>query len=189
MSMDAHLINEVRAKMYKAIEVLKGDLGTIRTGRATPAVVEHIIIHAYGGTQKLKVMELATIAATDPHTLVLTPFDQSIIGEISKSIMEANVGLNPVIDGNVIRIAIPPLSEERRGEFVKLMHQKLEGGRIMIRQIRHDVMGDIRRKSLAHEVAEDEKIRLEKQIQEITDEMMAEIEVLGEHKERELMQI
>lgn len=175
--------------MQKALEVIKGDLATIRTGRATPALVEHIVINAYGGTQRLKVMELATFAVTDPHTLVLTPFDQSIIGDINKGIMETNVGLNPVIDGGVIRISIPPLSEERRQEFVKLMHQKLEGGKVMIRQIRHDVMGDIRRKSLAHEVAEDEKSHLEKQIQEVTDEMMAEIEVLGEHKEKELMQI
>ena len=182
-------INELKGKMLKAIEVLKGDLGTIRTGRATPALVENITIHAYGGTQHLKVMELATIATTDHQTLVLTPFDQSIDGEIVKGIMETNVGLNPIIDGNVIRISIPSLSEERRAEFVKLMHQKLEGGKVMIRQIRHEVMADIRRKFLAKEMAEDEKTRLEKQIQELTDEMMAEIEVLGEHKERELMQI
>lgn len=187
--MDQNLITEVRAKMLKAIEVLKGDLATIRTGRAAPSLVEHIIINAYGETQRLKVMELATIGATDPHTLVITPFDQSIIGEIAKGILEANMGLNPSIDGNVIRISIPPLSEERRGEFVKLMHQKLEGGRVMVRQIRHEVMAEIRRKFLAKEMAEDEKARLEKQIQELTDEMMAEIEVLGEHKEKELIQI
>ena len=187
--MDPNLINEVRTKMLKAIDVLKGDLGTIRTGRATPALVENTIIHAYGGTQHLKVMEVATIATADHQTLVLTPFDQSIIGEIVKGIMESSVGLNPVIDGNIIRISIPPLSEERRGEFVKLMHQKLEGGKVMIRQIRHEVMADIRRKSLAHEIAEDEKSRLEKQIQEITDEMIAEIEVLGDQKEKELMQL
>ena len=182
-------INELKGKMLKAIEVLKGDLGTIRTGRATPALVENITIHAYGGTQHLKVMELATIATTDHQTLVLTPFDQSIDGEIVKGIMETNVGLNPIIDGNVIRISIPSLSEERRAEFVKLMHQKLEGGKVMIRQIRHEVMADIRRKFLAKEMAEDEKTRLEKQIQELTDEMMAEIDVLGEQKEKELMQI
>ena len=187
--MDPNLINDVRQKMLKAIDVLKGDLATIRTGRAAPSLVEHIVINAYGGTQKLKVMELATIAATDLHMLVLTPFDQSIIGDIAKGILETNVGLNPSIDGNVIRISIPSLSEERRVEFVKLMHQKLEGGRIMIRQIRHEVMADIRRKFLAKELAEDEKTRLEKNIQEITDEMMAEIEVLGEHKEKELLKI
>lgn len=183
------MINNLRTKMLKALDVLKGDLATIRTGRATPSLVEHLTIASYGGTQRLKVMELATIAVTDHHTLVLTPFDQSIIGEIVKGIMEANVGLNPSIDGNVIRISIPPLSEERRQEFVKLMHQKLEGGKVMIRQIRHEIMADIRRTFLAKEMAEDGKTRLEKQIQEITDEMMAEIEVLGEHKEKELMQI
>lgn len=182
-------INELKQKMLKAIDVLKGDLGTIRTGRATPALVENIVINAYGGTQKLRVMELTTIGATDHQTLVLTPFDQSIIGEIVKGIMEANVGLNPMIDGNVIRISIPSLSEERRAEFVRLMHQKLEGGKVMIRQIRHEAMAEIRRKFLAKEMAEDEKAHLEKQIQELTDEMMAEIEVLGEHKEAELLKI
>ena len=171
--------------MQKAIEVLRGDLATIRTGRATPALVEHIVINAYGGTQRLKVMELATIATTDHHMLVLTPFDQSIIGEIVKGIEGANVGLNPVIDGVLIRISIPQLSEERRGEFVKLMHQKLEGGRIMIRQIRHEAMADIKKQDLA----EDEKTRFEKQIQEQTDEFIAEIGVLGEKKEQELLQI
>ncbi|MBI2036665.1 ribosome recycling factor [Candidatus Microgenomates bacterium] len=184
-----NLLNDLKQKMGKAIEVLKGDLTTIRTGRATPSIVEHIVINAYGGTQRLKVMELCTIAAPDHQTLVLTPFDQSIIGEIAKGIQEANVGLNPSIDGTVIRISIPPLSQERRGEFVKLMHAKLEGGRIMIRQIRHEAMADIRRKFLAKEMAEDEKSRLEKQIQELTDEMIAEIGVLGEHKEKELLQI
>lgn len=187
--MDLNYLNDLRQKMLKAIDVLKGDLATIRTGRAAPSLVEHIVINAYGGNQRLKVMELATIAATGPHALVLTPFDQSIIGEISKGILEANVGLNPMIDGNVIRISIPYLSEERRGEFVKLMHQKLEGGKVMIRQIRHEAMADIRRKFLAKEMAEDKKTRLEKQIQEITDEMIAEIEVLGGHKAKELMSI
>ena len=187
--MDPNLIPQIKTRMLKAIDSIKGDLATIRTGRATPNLVENIVIAAYGGAQRLRVMELATIAITDSHTLVLTPFDQSINGEIVKGIMETGVGLNPIIDGAVIRISIPPLSEERRGEFVKLMHQKLEGGKVMIRQVRHEVMADIRRKSLAKEIAEDEKSRLEKQIQELTDEMVAEIEVLGQHKEKELMQI
>jgi|SRR5581483_1122950 len=178
-------LNAIKQKMQKAIEVLKGDLATIRTGRATPALVENVVISAYGGAQRLKVMELATIGVTDSHTIVLTPFDQSIIGDITKGILENNVGLSPVIDGNIIRISIPPLSEERRGEFVKLMHQKLEGGRVMIRQVRHEAMGDVKKADLA----EDETKRLEKQIQELTDDSMAEIEILGEQKEKELMQI
>ncbi len=187
--MNPNLLNDLRQKMDKALEVLKGDLATIRTGRATPSIVEHIVINAYGGTQRLKVMELATIGAADHQTLVLTPFDTSIIGEIAKGIMEANVGLNPAIDGNLIRINIPPLSQERRTELIKMMHQKLEGGKIMVRQIRQEVMGEMKKKFTDKAISEDELTRNEKEIQKVTDEMMAEITVLAEHKEKELLQI
>src|SRR6266704_1828691 len=106
------LATTTKQKISKVLNILKGDLGTIRTGRATPALVENIIINAYGGSARLKVMELATIGASDPQTLVVTPFDPSITGEIQKGIEAANVGLNPVIDGVLIRISIPPLSQE-----------------------------------------------------------------------------
>lgn len=182
-------IVQIRQKMGKALEVLRADLATIRTGRASPSLVESIVIAAYGGMQKLKVMELTAIAASDPQTLVLTPFDQSIIGEIAKGIQEANVGLNPVIDSNLIRISIPPLSEERRVEFVKLMHQKLEGGRIMIRQVRHEAMAEVKKQFSQKSISEDEMVRLEKEIQKVTDKIMAEIEGLGKRKEEELLQI
>src|SRR3989344_9452356 len=105
------LIADTRIKMGKILDVLRTDLSTVRTGRAAPSIVENIVINAYGGSQRLRVMELATIGSSDPQTLVITPFDNSIIGEIQKGILEANVGLNPVIDGQVIRISIPRLSE------------------------------------------------------------------------------
>lgn len=179
-------LDAIKQRMHKALEVLKNDLGTIRTGRATPALVENISVSVYGGSTHLKVMELATIGAPDIHTLLLTPFDPSIIGEIAKGIQEANVGLSPSVDGQIIRISIPPLSEERRAEFVKLMHQKIEQGRINIRQVRQDAMSDIKK---IEGVSEDEQKRLEKLVQEETDKLMKEIDVAKDKKETELMQL
>ncbi len=176
-------------KMQKVLEVLKTDLATVRTGRAAPSLVENIVISSYGGTQKLKVMELATINATDIHTLLITPFDGSIIGEIQKGIMEANVGLTPTIDGQAIRISIPLLSEERRQELIHLMKQKLENGKIMVRQVRHEAMIDIKKQYTNKEISQDEQLRLEKEVQNSTDKIMGEIEGLGKRKEEELMQI
>src|SRR6185312_440483 len=102
--------------------VIKQDIATIRTGKATPALVENIIISAYGGTAKMRLMELATIGATDPQTLIITPFDKSIIHEIEKGVQDAHTGLNPIVDGQLLRISLPPLSEERRQELIKAMH-------------------------------------------------------------------
>jgi len=113
----------VKQQMQKVVEVIKVDLGTVRTGRASPALVENVVIHAYGGTQALKVVELAQITTQDSQTIVITPYDSSIIGEIQKGLMEGNIGLTPVIDGQIIRISIPPLTEERRQQLVALVNQ------------------------------------------------------------------
>jgi ribosome recycling factor len=119
-------VSQMREKMQKALLVLQQDLSTVRTGRAMPSLIENVVVSVYGGAQRLMIKELTTISASDPQTLVLQPFDPSIAGEIQKGIMEANIGLTPSSDGNVIRISIPPLSEERRKELIKLMKQKLE---------------------------------------------------------------
>lgn len=182
-------IEEVQQKMQKVLSVLHTDLATVRTGRAAPSLVENIIISAYGGSTRLKVMELATIAASDPQTLLITPFDNSVIGEIQKGIMETNVGLNPVIDGAHIRISIPPLSEERRQQLIKLMHQKLENGRIMVRHVRHEAMADVKKQFNDKAISEDDMFRLEKEVQRMTDDTMGQIEALGRKKEEELLQI
>ncbi len=183
--MDPSFIANVREQMRKAVEILRADIATIRTGKAAPSLVENITVSVYNGASRLKVMEVATVNALDPHTLVLTPFDQSIIEEIRKGIMESGAGLNPASDGQVIRISIPPLSEERRQELIHLMHQKLENGHIMVRQIRHEAMNDIKN---AH-LPEDGKERAEKEIQRATDEYVSEIDALGKKKEEELLQI
>ncbi len=175
--------------MQRVLEVLHGDLATVRTGRATPSLVDSIVVSVYGNTTKLKVMEVATISTSDSQTLVIAPFDGSIIGEIQKGIEVANVGLNPVIDGAVIRISIPPLSQERREQLIHLMKQKLENGKIMVRQVRHDTMSQIKKIYGNKEISEDEMVRLEKEVQTITDKTVEEIDGLGKKKEAELQQI
>jgi len=177
---------EIKKKIEKVLDILKGDLATIRTGRATPALIEGVVISAYGGSTKLKVMELATVAVTDSHTIVLTPFDISIIHEIQKGIEAANVGFTPVVDGNVIRISIPALSQDRREELIKAMKHKLENGRIMVRQVRHEAMEIIKKD---YEGREDDIKRLEKEVQKLIDETMETIEEWGRRKEQELLQI
>jgi ribosome recycling factor len=180
------VIQETKQKMLKALEVLQNDIATVRTGKATPALVENVVISAYGGSAKMRIMELATISVSDPHTLTLSPFDNSIIGEIQKGIQDANLGLSPAVNGEVIRISIPPLSQERRQELIKLMHQKLEGGRISLRQLRHDAMDAIKKDD---ELSEDDIKRLEKEVQKITDDFSAEIDTIGKKKEAELLAI
>jgi ribosome recycling factor len=180
------LLTDTKNKIQRVLDVLKGDLDTVRTGRAAPSLVENIVISAYGGSARLKVMELATIGATDTHTLIVTPFDPSIIGEIQKGIESANAGFTPSIDGNIIRISIPPLSQERREELIKAMRQKLENGKIMVRQVRHEAMEDIRKE---YEGREDDIKRLEKDVQKLVDDTVETIESWGKQKETELMQI
>ncbi len=183
------ITSSTKAQMDKVIEMLKADLSTVRAGKASPALVENLVVGAYGGTQKLKVIELAQIQATDPQTIVITPYDASIIGEIHKAILESNTGLTPVIDGQLIRISIPPLSEERRQELVHLVNQKLEGGKIQIRQVRHEGMAEVKKQLSDKLITEDDNARLEKEIQKLTDDTIAQIETMGKQKEQELMVI
>lgn len=184
-----NLLNSTRERMKKAIEVTRVDLSSIRSGRATPALVENIVVSVYGGTQHLKVMEIGTIGTTDAKTLVISPYDPSIIAEIERGIAAANVGLNPVIDGEILRISIPPLSEERRQEYIKLAKVKLEAGKVMVRGVRHDAMKELDGALASKDLGEDEKKAGEKKVQELTDEMIAELESMEEKKEAELMQV
>lgn len=183
------VVAQMRQKMQKALLVLQEDISTVRTGRAMPSLVENVAVSVYDGAQRLRIKELATISASDPQTLVLQPFDPSIAGEIQKGIMEANIGLTPSSDGNVIRISIPPLSEERRKELIKLMKQKLENGRIAIRQIRQDARNVVRKKHNDKEISEEQMYGIDQEIQKITDQIMLPVDEMGRKKELELMQI
>ena len=181
--------SSVRSKMQQVVDLITSDIGAIRTGRASPALVEGLEVSVYGGAQKLKIQELATISASDTQTLLIDPWDKSIIGEIRQGILSANVGMNPNIDGEIIRISFPPLTTEDREKYVKLLSTKLENGRVMIRQLRGDAMHEIRKTFEAKEITEDEKFSQEKHLQEITDEFIGSIETVGERKKAELLQI
>jgi len=183
------IISGTRERMQRAYEILRHDFATIRTGKANPSLIENIVINAYGGTQRLKVMELATIHAQDPQTLVITPFDQSVMSEIERGIFDSGVGLNPIVDRNILRITLPPLTEERRREFVKLISQKAENGKIMVRQVRHESMDEVKKMGTSGKVSEDEVKRLEKEIQRLTDEFIEKIDTLCDEKEEELMKV
>jgi ribosome recycling factor len=181
--------SSIRSKMQSSLEVVASDIAGIRTGRASPALVENVVCPAYGGTQRLKILELATISAPDPSQIVINPWDKSIIGDIKKGIMEANIGMNPSIDGEIIRISMAPLTTEDREKYVKLLSGKLENGKVIMRQVRADEMHEIKKKFETKEMTEDEKFGNEKKLQEITDEFVGKIEEMGEKKKVELLQI
>lgn len=178
-----------RARMQQVLDLVLNDIGSLRTGRAMPSLIEGITVAVYGGTQKMKVQELGTITTPDTQTIIIDPWDKSVIGEIRQGILAANVGLNPSIDGEIIRVTLPPLTSEDREKYVKLLSQKLESGRIMIRQVRADAMHDIKKAFEAKEFSEDEQFDAEKKVQAVTDEFVAKIDSAGEHKEQELLQI
>jgi len=180
---------EVTQKFQKVVDLVSSDIAGIRTGRATSSMVENIVCPAYGGTQFLKVVELASITVSDPTQIVISPWDKSIIGDIRKGILEANLGMNPSIDGEVIRISIPPMTTEDREKYVKLLSQKLENGKVMMRQVRADEMHEIKKKFESKETTEDEKFADEKTLQELTDSNITKIESLGESKKQDLLQI
>lgn len=177
---------QVKQKMQHSLEALREDLTSVRTGRATSALVENIVVKAYGGAQSLKVMELSSITVPDPQSIVIEPWDKSIIGDIRKGIEAANVGLNPSIDGERIRLVIPPMTTEDREKYVKLLKQKLENARIMVRQIRGDAKKEI---DDSEDLSEDQKFAQEKRLQEITDDFIKQIEEMGKKKEEELRTI
>ncbi len=180
---------QVRQKMQAALDVLANVIGTIRTGRATPGLIQNLEVSVYGGTQKLRILELASVTAPDPQTLVIDPWDKSVIGEIKKGIELANIGMNPNIDGEIIRISIPPLTTEDREKFVKLLSGKLEESRVAVRQIRADAMHNIKKDFEEKKITEDEQFAFEKNLQNLTDEFVQKIESSGEKKKQELLQL
>lgn len=183
------LLNQTRDKMKKAVEVTIADLGTIRSGRATPSLIENVVLSVYGGTSQMKLMELATINAQDAKTLLITPYDISILQEIEIGLQKANVGMTPIVDGEAIRINLPPLTEERRREFIKLAKTKVEAGKVMVRQVRQDAMHSAKKLADENAIDEDQKKMLEKHIQELTDSMVEELGELEKKKETELLQV
>ena len=180
---------QVRQKMQVALDVTLKDMASVRTGRVTSSLVEDIIVPAYGGTQRLRVQEVASITLSDPQNLLIEPWDKSIIGDIRKGILEANVGLNPSVNEGYLRITVPPMTTEDREKYVKLLSVKVENGRVMVRQIRADAMGNIKKGYEAKTITEDEKFHQEKRVQELTDDYIKKIEAAGEAKKHELLSL
>jgi ribosome recycling factor len=180
---------ETRTNMQRSVDHFKAELAAIRTGRAAPALVENIPVNAYGGSARLAVKELGMITVQDAQTLVIQPWDQSVIGEIRQGILAANIGLTPVIDNNIIRLSVPTLTTERRQEYARLLREKMEETRVAIRNIRQDKMREIKEAFEDKVISEDEKFKAEEDLQKITDEFTAKVEELGEKKEAEIMTV
>ncbi len=183
------VVKRAKENMQKAFEVLNTDLATVRSGKASNQMVENIEVTAYNGSARLKIMELATISVPDPKTIVIAPFDVSIIGDIEKGINESGLGINPVVSESIIRLSIPPLTEERRAEMVKMINQKCENGKVMIRQNRQDSMQEIKKIKDEGHTSDDEVARMEKEVQRYTDEFIKNIDLLRDQKEKELMTV
>ncbi|KKQ83728.1 MAG: Ribosome-recycling factor [Candidatus Woesebacteria bacterium GW2011_GWA1_38_8] len=181
--------SSIRSKMAQVFSMVQSDLGSLRTGKASAALVDDLAVMVYGGQQKLKIKELAGVSSPDHETLIIEPWDKSIIGEIRQGILSANIGMNPSINGQIIRISFPPMTTEDREKYTKLLATKLESGRVMIRQVRQEGMHDIKKAFEEKSLSEDEKFAEEKKLQEITDEFVEKINVMGEKKKEELLQI
>jgi ribosome recycling factor len=181
------LLKDAEGRMGKSVESSRNELATVRTGRASPHLLDRIVVDYYGAQTPLK--QLANVAASDARLLTVTPFDKGAVGSIEKAIQESDVGLTPSNDGNVIRLAIPEMTEERRREMVKVVHGVAEEGRIAVRNIRRDTMHDLRELKKEGDAGEDDERRAEAALQKQTDEAIAEIDSLLKGKEEEILEV
>lgn len=180
-------LTESNQKIEEAVHHFKVEISGIRAGRANPAFIENIPVEVYG--TKMKLMEVGNISAPQPSLLTVQLWDASVLQSVLKGIQEANLGLNPSNDGTLIRLPIPPLTTERREEFIKILHQKMEEGRVAIRQVRQDFRNDWKKESEDGKISEDEFMRREKLLQDLIDKTILVIEKLGKDKQQELTEI
>jgi ribosome recycling factor len=189
--MSSELIDELLVdagqRMTKSVEATKGEFGTVRTGRASPALLDRVNVDYYGAQTPLK--QLAQISAPEARMLVVTPYDKTSIKAIEKAIMESDLGLTPGNDGNVIRLTIPELTEERRKDLVRVLRGIAEDGRVAVRNVRRDIMHDLRELKKEGEVGGDDEHRAEDSLQKLTDERVHEIDNLLKGKEQEILEV
>ncbi len=181
------LLTELNSRMQKATDGLAGELATIRAGRATPALLDNIMVDYQGTSAPL--YHLATMSIPEANLIIIQPWDRTSLRDIERAILTANIGLNPANDGNVIRVVIPPLSEERRKELVKLVSRKVEERRIAIRNIRRDGIEKLRGMEKNKEISEDELKNNAKKIDQLTEACVDRVSELGRSKEREIQEI
>ena len=180
-------LNEYKIKFEKALDFFRKELGGLRTGRATPALVEDLVIDAYDSKMDLK--SLASINSLDARTLVIEPWDKTVLKNIEKGIQSAGIGLNPIADGNKIRLAMPSLTEESRKELIKVIGKKMEESRMSVRNIRDELKTEIEQAEENKEISEDDRFRLQDQLDEMTRSYNEKLKVIGEEKEKEIMTI
>ena len=176
---------DLKRRMHGAVEALKHDLGGLRTGRASVALVEPVHVEVYGSNMPLN--QVATVSTPEPRMLSVQVWDRSNVSAVEKAIRNAGLGINPIVDGQVIRLPIPELTEERRKELAKLVGQYAEKARIAVRNVRRDGMEHLKADEKKHEISEDERKRLENEVQKLTDETIKEIDEAAAHKEKELL--
>ena len=173
--------------MEKSLDSIRRDFSTVRTGKASPALLDSVRVEAYGTQMPLN--QLATVSVPEARMLIVQPFDRGMMGPIEKAIQTADLGLNPANDGKVIRVPVPALTEERRKEFVKVLHKMAEDGRVSIRQARKDANDDIKRRQKDGELSEDQVRREQDQVQKLTDDYVSRVDELLQHKEAEVMEV
>lgn len=181
------LLADAEERMAKSVEACRHELATVRTGRASPHLLDRVVVDYYGTETPLR--QLSQVAATDARLLTLTPYDKNAIKAIEKAILESDLGLTPSNDGNVIRLQIPELNEERRRDLVKVVHNVAEEGRVAVRNIRRDVMHDLRELKKEGEAGADDEHRGEIELQKHTDDAISEIEGLLKSKEEEILEV
>ena len=182
------LLATTEAKFKKAIEALRHDAGSVRTGRAAPSLVENLEVEAYGGTGT-PLIQLAAISAPEARQIVIQPWDKSLLKAIEKAIASSNLGLAPNNDGNLIRLNIPALTEERRKDLVKMLHKKIEDGRVEIRTLRRHAHDEMRTKEKSSGVTADEVKRAEATLQKLTDRYILMADEIGQDKEKEILEV
>src|SRR5437867_3991982 len=181
------ILLEAEEKMIKTEEVVVHEFAGVRTGKASPALVENILVEVYGS--QMRIRELAGITTPEPRLLVIQPWDAATLHPIEKAIQKANLGLNPSVQGKLIRIVLPELSEERRHEFVKIVKKMSEDGRVAVRHVRRDAMEHLKKESKAGQIAEDDEKHAEVEVQKLTDQYIARIDEHLAHKEKEIMTV
>jgi ribosome recycling factor len=174
-------------KMQKTVQVLKREMETIRSGRATSALVDQITVEAYGTNTPLS--QLASISVPEARLLLIQPWDRSIVGNVQKAIQKSDLGLNPMSDGEVLRLVIPPPTEERRKELVKVVHKRVEDAKIAVRNVRRDALEELRKLEKDKKVSRDENVRATDKLQKLTDRFIAEVSKVGADKESEIMEV
>lgn len=185
--MAAELISDTGTRMEKSLEALKRDMSTVRTGRASPSVLDGVTVEYYGAPTPLN--QLATVSSPDGSLLVVQPYDRQAIGDIERGILKAGLGLNPSNDGSVIRLPMPQPTEERRRDLVKLVKQQAEGARVAVRNIRRDVIDQLRALERGKEISQDEIRRFQDQVQKLTDTFVGQIDSSATSKEAEVMEV